>query len=235
MQNRTVVFANVGIGIAASLLAVVLLLELKSRLTETGGGEVVTNSRDAPVRVEESWEQAVSLGVDVGGTENAIVTIVELTDLECSACKSYQATLDSLLVSRAGSVRLLYVPLPLERLHRFAMPAARAAECAASAGRLVPWMRAMFQYQDSLGLKSWGSLAALAGFADTVEVASCARSGDTPPRVRDGISLAQDLGVMATPTILINGWRYPNPPNIATLEKFVDAARAGPNHAAFED
>jgi protein-disulfide isomerase len=158
-----------------------------------------------------------------------------LTDFECAACRSYQPTIDSLLASRAGYVRVVYVPLPLERLHRFALPAARAGECAAEDGHLAPWLKTMFAQQDSLGLKSWGTLAYIAGIADTARIAVCANSAVTPPRINSGREFAEELGVMATPTIIVNGWRYPRPPSISQLEKIVDAALKGPDEIAVED
>lgn len=227
-------FANAGIGIASFLLSAVLFLELKERVAGPEQGDSSSSDTSPPVLVA-NWDEAVARGHHLAGNPAARVTIIELTDFECSACRSYQRTIDSLLISREGQVRVVYLPLPLEQLHRFALPAARAGECAAEDGHLYSWLRTMFAQQDSLGLKSWGTLAHLAGLPDTVRIATCANSSITPPRIRETLAFAEELGVMATPTIMVNGWRYPRPPSISQLEKIVDAAIKGPNEIAVED
>lgn len=85
-------------------------------------------------------------------------------------------------------------------------------ECARSLGEYEPFFDAMFEKQDSLGLKSWSSFAWDAGIQDTVLFARCVRDTVEPPLVACGMSLGERIGIRGTPTVLINGWRMSIPP-----------------------
>jgi len=118
-----------------------------------GGGRPRTNAPPSYIR---EWRQGISVGHVEAGPESARVTIVELADLECPACRGFQRTLDAALDAWPHDVRAVYGPQPLA-YHRFALSAARAAECAAREHLLHDWIDAVYNKQDSLGLKSWGS------------------------------------------------------------------------------
>jgi hypothetical protein len=64
-------------------------------------------------------------------------------------------------------VGLFFVHFPLP-MHRFARPAARATECAGLQGKFGQMVDAVYNKQDSLGLKSWSDYGRDAGVADTV-------------------------------------------------------------------
>lgn len=111
------------------------------------------------------WEQGLSAARPLSDT-TAPVHVVVLADLECPACRAFHQTTKELMRERPRTVRVSFVSYPLG-YHRFALPAARGAECAARLGQLPRWLDAVFSAQDSLGIKSWGAFAQDAGVQDT--------------------------------------------------------------------
>ena len=163
---------------------------------------------------ESDWEEVLTAAILVDDTVGSPpVTVVEFMDLECPYCRqSYLAFADLRADDRglADSVAHMIVHYPLG-IHRFAVPAARAAECASDEGRLSDYVRLVFEKQDSLGLKPWVSYAVEAGIQDTVRFNACNTSQGPLPRVERGQAVARRIGVQSTPTILIDGWRLPTP------------------------
>jgi hypothetical protein len=79
-------------------------------------------------------------------------------------------------------------------------------------GRLAQSFDFIFEMQDSLGRKPWAWFARGSGVTDTVAFGRCMADTVTPAKVRAGVALATSLKLTATPTILLNGWRYGRPP-----------------------
>ena len=164
------------------------------------------------------------MGIRVGA-ESARVTIVEFADLECPACRRLQNVMHEILRQPPQDVALVIVHTPLEG-HRFAMQAARVAECADAMGRFVAMTDAIFAKQDSLGTKSWGSFALDAGIADSASISACASNTQPIDRISAGKSLAEALDITGTPTVFVNGWKFLGPSRQQLL-RAIEAARQG--------
>lgn len=173
----------------------------------------------------ESWEDVLPAGRLVGNA-NARVKVVEFTDLECPFCRVFNGTLKAVSAKYPDDVAFVFVHKPLE-MHRFALPAARAAECASEAGRFSEMVDAIFEKQDSLGLKSWTSFAAHAGLRDTVAFAKCVSATASMPKVDAGLALAKRFGISSTPTVMLNGWRYGKAPGESELIQAIGDLLAG--------
>lgn len=168
-----------------------------------------------------NWRDAIPLGIRVGDSA-APITIVEFADLECPACRSFQSTIHDILGDYKETVSLVYVHFPLPQ-HRFALPAARGLECAASAGRGPQWIDAVFEKQDSLGLRSWGGFARDAGLSDTAALTKCVMDPSPFERIEGGRALGVKIRVQGTPTVLINGLRFPNTPTRDEMAHVIDS------------
>jgi protein-disulfide isomerase len=84
----------------------------------------------------------------------------------------------------------------------------------------------LFEKQDSLGLKSWGSFATEVGLKDTTAFARCIRLPvDSFPRIGAGLELGRRNGVRGTPTLWINGHRIDGGVSLEVLRRRV--ARGG--------
>lgn len=180
------------------------------------------SAADTHVRYVKSWRDALPLADFEGGTPSAPITIVELADLQCPACRGFQRTVNAIIAQRSADVRVLYVPLPLS-YHRFAPAAAKGGECAARMGKLPAWINVLYEQQDSLGLKSWGAFARDAAIADTARIAACALDSVTPLRIDRALAFAKRIHFFGTPTVLVNGWMFPQPPSKQELDSAIDA------------
>ena len=170
------------------------------------------------------WEKALAVGIRVGEA-SARVTIVEFTDLECPACRRFQNVMREILRDYPRDVALIFVHTPMPG-HRFAMQAARAAECAERMGRFFPMIEAILSKQDSVGIKSWGSFALEAGIPDSASINACARDSRPVRRIDAGVAFAESLEVNATPTVLVNGWKFLGPTK-AELGRAIEATLQG--------
>jgi protein-disulfide isomerase len=206
--------------IAVALAAAALAVAGVAVRRELSGGPRASRSLTAapPVRIPE-WESVLEVGIRVGRPE-ARVQIAEFGDFECPACRDYQPLLSSVASRFGDSVALIFVHYPLQQ-HRFAIPAARAAECAARVSRFSPMRDALFAKQDSFGLRAWRAFAQDAGIGDTTAFDACVVATQPIHRIEAGKALGQKIRVRGTPTILVNGWRFESPPSDAELEKFV--------------
>jgi protein-disulfide isomerase len=174
---------------------------------------------------QAEWQEGIPSAVRTGPA-NSPVTIVELADLECPACRGFHGVLKEVMAERPGEFSHVFVHFPLGQ-HRFAVPAAKAAECAKPFNKFSELVDVFFEKQDSLGLKGWGSFAADAGISDTLAIATCATSRTPNAVIDSGRAYGTRLGVRSTPTLIINGWMVTNPPGRAELLRIVDVLKKG--------
>jgi protein-disulfide isomerase len=183
----------------------------------TPKGNIVAFSNPAPTFVPD-WKSFYAAGELIGDSTSK-VTIIEFSDFECPFCKRFHNSYAEVKKKYGRKVSLLFVHAPITS-HRFAMPAARAAECAREQSRFVEYVDVIFAKQDSLGLKSWMAYAADAGVADSGRFRVCNESDKQVSRIVKGLELSAKIGLQGTPTILINGWRYSRPP-LDSLDRIV--------------
>lgn len=172
-----------------------------------------------------AWRAFPSAGVTVGDSL-APVKIVEFADLECPFCRVFHERVERIRREFGDKVALVYIHYPLPN-HRFARPAARAMECAASQGRFAEFQTAVFAKQDSLGLRSWAAYATDAQVTDRERFAQCAADTSTVARIEAGVALGAQIHVRGTPTVIVNGWRFPTPPDESVLSETIRALLAG--------
>lgn len=201
-----------------SLCAIVVAGAVVRREIRPQEGSAVS---EAPVPMPE-WKEALPIGVRIGN-ESAPVTIAVFSDFQCPGCRAMHEIMREVLKDHESEVSLLYVHYPLGS-HKFAIPAAQAAECARELGQFPQFADAVFAQQDSIGVKSWGSFAQTAGIADTTRIARCAADPVANPRVKAGRALAMRFELDGTPTVVINGQRYSKPPGRAEIERAINAA-----------
>jgi protein-disulfide isomerase len=94
-------------------------------------------------------------------------------------------------------------------------------------GQFRAFVDEVFQEQASLDERKWGQLALAAGIADTVRISTCARADSIPQGIRDGLSYGQQFELEGTPTVLIDGWEYPNPPSPREMELALESLSKG--------
>jgi protein-disulfide isomerase len=212
------------LSLVLTVCAVVFAVILARRELFGGRAAAASPATEAPVRVS-NWSELRSAGLALRAPD-APVVVVEFADLECPACKRFHTRLEAVAAELDTEVGLVMVHFPIAT-HRFARPAARALECAHAAGAGARFVDLAYAKQDSLGLKSWASYAAEAGVRDTAAFGACARDAAPVERVERGRRLGDAIGVRGTPTVIINGWRFPAVPDDAQLRAALRAAARG--------
>jgi NhaA family Na+:H+ antiporter len=193
----------------------------------TASSQVLTEHK--PTKIAH-WEDYLDQGVHIGPTR-ARVQLIEFADFECPFCGSFHKILKDIRVRYPNDVSLDYVHFPLP-MHRFALLAARVAECAGDQGRFEEMYDTLFDGQESFGLKPWRDYATAAGVPDLVAFDGCIRLSDPIPHVERGKELGARLDVRETPTLIVNGWKLGRPPDAAELDTMVKAVLAGKSPVA---
>jgi len=141
---------------------------------------------------------------NVMGRDDAPVTIIEFTDLQCPYCARHaMQTFPRLKAGYIDTGKLRYtsrdLPLPF---HSFALPAAVASRCAGEQGRFWDYRDALFASQATLGTEPYGRIAGEMGL-DVERLDACRNDGREEANVRADIALAASHGIRSTPTFVI--------------------------------
>lgn len=160
-------------------------------------------------------------GRSLGGRPEAPIRIFEFADFERFACAQLEPALNRLLRTYPRSIDVTFLHLPWRTEHPFAWPAALAAECAAKQDMSRPYHDVLFRHQATLGAVSWDSLARVAGIANEGAFSHCMRDSSTASRVSGNMQLARELGVVVTPTLVVNGRYYAGGLTFSALDSAV--------------
>jgi protein-disulfide isomerase len=140
------------------------------------------------------------------GPSDARVVVVEYGDFECPNCKQAAPAVEMLLKRFEGRVCFAYRHYPLEQVHRHALQAAEAAECAGAQNRFWEMHNLLFDNQHALELDDLRGYAQRLGLdmtryeremTDHVHLA----------RIRGHIDSGHKSGVRATPGFFVDGKR----------------------------
>ena len=170
----------------------------------------------------------------VRGPQNAKVTVVEYSDLECPFCKRFHPTMQQLLSEYPNDVRWVYRHAPLVQLHSKAPKEAEATECAGEQGKFWELTDKIFEVtpaNDGLNLDDLPKLAQEAGVANIQQFQSCLDSGTYAQHVQYDLTDAQNAGMRGTPYSVViapNGEKFPvsGAQPYASVKQIVDKALA---------
>ncbi len=191
----------------ATVAVIVAALAVAIKQVRSSGVEVehVSALSTAPRKVAE-WRDILRDAIsEHAGADSPVV--IEFADFECPFCARFQREFE--LASSETDERFTYAflhfPLPM---HRFARPAARAAECAHKQGRFRELKRLLFSTQDSLGLMPWRQLAERAGVGDLAAFDECLLERNTDSLVTHRARWAEGLRIEGTPAVLVDSILY---------------------------
>jgi formate-nitrite transporter family protein len=165
------------------------------------------------------------------GPEDAKVTVVEFSDLQCPACKATQPLVQQLLSKHGNQIRFVYRHFPLSEIHKNALQAAWAAEAAAASGKFWEFHDMMFSTQEE-----WADLSADRAKEKFVEYAVKLEidknefekridSSEARQRVTDDTSDGTKANVDATPTFFVNGQKTAAPQLLSTVESMLSSTK----------
>jgi protein-disulfide isomerase len=208
---------------AANLVFIVCAIGLSAtyavRHLGGAGPEVSGEPPEGPVA---GWDRLRSAGTVIGAAR-APVEIVEFGDFQCPACRAFHRVWDRVAASYGDSVALRYIHFPLPG-NQWAVPAARAAECARSSGRFSDFHHALFDGPPIDGIAHIVRVASEVGIEDAEAFHTCATGSERIVAIDDGIRLGYEFRVKRTPTLIVNGWRMNGPPSYEQLARLIRAA-----------
>ncbi len=141
----------------------------------------------------------------VRGPENAPVTIVMFTDLECPYCRELHNTVNTLQAESPQDLRVVFKHTPLA-FHALAVPAALGALAAREQGKFWEYVDAVYGAQDSMSKDSILAHAATLGL-DLEQFRNDFGSAPHVASIEADLGLAAQAGVEGTPTMFVNGIR----------------------------
>ncbi len=161
----------------------------------------------------------------VRGNADAVVTVSEFADLQCPACRVAHGKISAPLLEKYPSqIRFEYKHFPLRSLHRYALEAAMAAECAADQGKFWEYIDLVYAEQqklDVMQLSEWAKMLSLdAGLFDR-----CLKSEIKRETVLADYEAGSELGVSGTPTYFVNGEKVES--GFDTVSAAIDAVLGG--------
>jgi len=168
------------------------------------------------------------------GAADALVTVYEMADFQCPACRMFATnvlpTLEREFVA-TGKVRWVFINLPLTSIHPNAMAAAEVAVCAGRQGKFWATHDLLYKQQDD-----WARLPeprdALLGLAvragaDRAKLMTCVNSGTARPEVELDAQRAARTGARATPSFYIEGGLLEGAPYTADpMRRMLDSVYA---------
>jgi protein-disulfide isomerase len=184
--------------------------------------DVPRSIRTPAVAVQKDWKTYAASGHTLGPADSK-VTIVEFADFECPYCRRFNSDVDSLR-SLGKSFKVVYRHFPLP-IHRFAIPAARASECASDQARFDEMYAALYSHRDSLGIAPWLSFARMAHIPDHARFDRCMREAKPIAALQRDTADGRHLHVTGTPTLLIGSLRVDGLPSFDSLVAYIDRAR----------
>jgi protein-disulfide isomerase len=192
----------------ACLLPIVLALALAAcAAPEAGEPAVAATSQPgatATATATAPSDAPASQDYKVLGREDAPVTIIEFTDLQCPYCARFaRETFPKLKATYidTGRVRFASTDLPLA-MHAFAVPAAIAARCAGEQGHYWAYRDRLFAAQDRLGSEPYAGIATSLGL-DAERFSACRADPRQTAAVRADVRRAAGFGITSTPTFVI--------------------------------
>lgn len=186
--------------------------------------------------VTEKNNEGVVVEAHVKGNPDAAVRLVEYSDFQCPACAAFQPVVEQVLASYGDSLAFEYMHYPLP-IHPYAVQAAVAAEAAGQQDKFFEYHDLLFEHQTEWSNSSTPAVQFQA-YAEELglDLETFKRhmnSSILKDHVRTQTQTGRDMGIMATPTFILNGEQMV----IETYEDFIAqiAAAIDPNLAEPED
>lgn len=137
------------------------------------------------------------------GPSGAPVTLVEFSDFQCPFCGKAHDTVEQVMQTYAGKVKLVFRNFPLD-FHKNAEKAAEAAMCANEQGKFWEYHDVLFKNQQTLEVPQLKDHAKDVGL-DTTSFSACLDSGKYKKAIDEDMAAGQRVGVTGTPAFFING------------------------------
>jgi protein-disulfide isomerase len=116
----------------------------------TDYNEMLQQAFNSQQRGFDPTPKEVSLGdAPTKGEQDAPVTIVEFSDFQCPYCERAFPTINQVMTTYKGKVKLVYKQFPLTTIHPLAMSGSLASECAREQNKFWEFHDLLFQNQST--------------------------------------------------------------------------------------
>lgn len=169
--------------------------------------------QESQAAIRQNW-------VEMTGSASADTTmVIEFTDYECPFCRRMHSALEG----AAGSAfQVIYLHIPIDQLHPMATAAAKSAICAEGQDRFQEMHEYLITTEEWVTPDvDWAQVAAWVGVPDTESFLRCRDSSETEERLARDARIAQELGVMSTPTFVAREGLHVGIASIAELHELM--------------
>jgi 2-hydroxychromene-2-carboxylate isomerase len=156
----------------------------------------------------------------IKGNASGRITVVEFVDYECPHCKHAQTLMRQVIEEYPKDIKVYFKHFPLSS-HPNARLAAEGAVAATKQGKFWPFNEKVWANSDNLTPAVLEKAAKEIGL-DVARWRTDLDSEAVKGRVQADKSEGNDLGVLATPSIYINGRKYEDPLEIASFRDWID-------------
>lgn len=178
-------------------------------------------------KFRQQWDQ---VGVAVGSPD-APVTVREFADYQCPACGAFEDTAERIRETFVDSskVRFVFFDLPL-RMHAHAREAAAAARCAGRQDAYWAFHQRLYENQSD-----WSAQAdptstfldyAVESGINAEQLRRCLVQGATNAIIASSVDIAKQVGVRATPTVLVGSRVFSGVTSYQTLAAAIESQLA---------
>jgi protein-disulfide isomerase len=148
--------------------------------------------------------------------DGAKVDIVEFSDLECPACKGKWPLVKKVIDSHESVIKHGMVSFPLTTIHPWSFRAACASWCVATQdpSLMLPFKELFYSLQSTMEVSLVTPTAqdfVEGNGLDEKRFNACYLKAPSLDAVHSQLTLGQSLGVQATPTYFVNGWKVQVP------------------------
>jgi protein-disulfide isomerase len=162
------------------------------------------------------------------GTPGASVVLVLFSDFQCPFCKEEAKVLrTNLLSTYPKQVRLYFKDMPLDQIHPWARAAAIAGRCVFKQNPTAFWDYHDWIYEHQGDITKENLREKVLEFAkgkeiDALQLGRCMDTRATEAEVNKSVKEAQEVHVMSTPTLFVNGRRLPSQVAWPDLRMIID-------------
>lgn len=142
----------------------------------------------------------------IRGSQNAKITILEYSDLECPFCKVFHQSMVRAIQDYPDKIRWIYRHAPIASNHPKAFAEENASECAAAQGKFWEFTDVIFANTPSnngLNLDDLPKYAKQAGVADIPAFQKCVTSDQFKAKVEADLQDGIKAGLEGTPFNMI--------------------------------
>ncbi|MFA6918630.1 MAG: DsbA family protein [Patescibacteria group bacterium] len=156
------------------------------------------------------------------GDAKAPISIFEYSSFSCRSSREIQSTLQAIIKSYSGKVKLIWKDLPLREEYPNSLIAHIGARCAQNQGKFWEYANLLWQDQNNFSTSSAMTLAKKLKL-DTNLFSTCLESPEIKTLIANDEQEANELAIPGTPHFYINNQEISGVGSIDDFKKLIDA------------